>query len=300
VRQRVQQARAKSQQQHPQQHPQQQQEQQQQQGLPAGPSTSSNSSHVAQVKRHLETVLAGAAGAATASAIQHLGIGAMCSTRPFPYSGERIVAVHLAANCPSPQEVASKMAQQMRGDAAFVWNVAPSAVGRCLQLVGCEQMANSTVASQVGPVSVRHGFAASDRDVVSKATAADKPLCTTVVFLAADDPVLLDLCDRDAAPDSMQVDGVQDSLDADQQASQQHCADVLLKVQRSVKAWLEIQQTAAAAGISSNDHLASMLLLADTFAGVASQLTLLPLADASGMPHLALFASHLSSAACPT
>jgi len=33
-----------------------------------------------------------------------------------------------------------------------------------------------------------------------------------------------------------------------------------------------------------------MLLLADTFAGVASQLTLLPLADASGLPHLALFA----------
>jgi len=192
-------------------------------------------------------VLAKAAGAAKADtaeswrvspAIQHLGIGAMCATRPFAYSGERIVVVRLASGCPiSPQEVASTMAQNMHKDADFVSNVAPSASGRCLQLVACERdVAGNTVASKVMPVMPRHGWAGSNKqldDYQIKATAADKPLCTTVVFLAADDPGLLDLCDLDEAADEMQVDG---GLDADQQASQQHCADVLRRAQRVVKA----------------------------------------------------------------
>jgi hypothetical protein len=159
------------------------------------------------------------------------------------------------------------------------------------------------------PMTARHGYAASSKADVQQAqrtaTAAQMPLATTVVLLAAHDPadlLHLESCSdpADIGPAAAPADTSADGLEL--QSLQQE-EQLLAMVWCCTSAWNSVLGVAMAAGITSQQHLGALLLLADTFAAVAAQLTLLPLADVShahgGRPHIALLAveSVLSAAA---
>jgi hypothetical protein len=109
------------------------------------------------------------------------------------------------------------------------------------------------------------------------------PLATTVVFLAPGEPDVMSLADGGRI-------FVQPEADDEEQG------EMLARIQSCVSDWATVQEAAEAVGITKPTHLGSLLLLADTLAGVAAQLTLLPLADAAGRPSLALWAAQAAIA----